>query len=98
MHNEYNIVDLHHYNNVNTIGGMDQDDGLKTPFMSLCREHHNLFHNKGKRHFEDLYHIEGVWLNPQLVYELLDTYPGHFKLFRKRLKEGYYDGLIRKEK
>ena len=98
VHNEYNTVDLHHYNNVNTIGGMDQDDGLKTPFMSLCREHHNLFHNKGKRHFEDLYHIEGVWLNPQLVYELLDKYPNHFKLFRKRLKEGYYDDIIVKEK
>ena len=98
VHDEYNTVDLHHYNNVNTIGGMDQDDGLKTPFMSLCREHHNLFHNKGKRHFEALYHIEGVWLNPQLVYELLDIYPNHFKLFRKRLKEEYCDGLIRKEK
>jgi len=94
VHDEYNTVYLHHYNNVNTIGGMDQDDGLKTPFMSLCREHHNLFHNRGKRHFEDLYHIEGVYLNPQLVYELLDTYPGHFKLFRKRLKEGYYDDAI----
>lgn len=98
VHDEYNTIDLHHYNNVNTIGGMEQDDGFKTPFMSLCRDHHNLFHNKGKRHFEDLYHIEGVWLNPQLVYELLDKYPNHFKLFRKRLKEGYYDGLIRKEK
>lgn len=97
VHDEYNTVDLHHYNSVASIGGMEKDDGLKTPFMSLCREHHNLFHNRGKKYFEDLYHIEGVWLNPQLVYELLDIYPNHFKLFRKRLKEGYY-GLTRKEK
>ena len=98
-HDEYNTVDLHHYDSVSsTYGNYENDDGLQGRYMSLCREHHNLFHSKGKKYFEDLYHIEGVWLNEQLVYELLDIYPNHFALFRKRLKEGYYQGLIRKEK
>ena len=51
-----------------------------------------------RKEFIEKYILEPVWLNEQLVYELLDKYPNHFKLFRKRLKEGYYDGLIRKEK
>jgi hypothetical protein len=51
-----------------------------------------------KKEFIEKYILEPVSLNEQLVYELLDVYPNHFKLFRKRLKEGYYDGLIRREK
>ena len=55
-------------------------------------------HNIPKKEFIEKYHLQPVWLNEQLVYELLGVYPNHFKLFRKRLKEGYYDGLIRREK
>lgn len=92
-------VDLHHWKTIASAAGTyENDDGLKTPFMSLCRIHHNEFHEICEKEFEEKYHIEGVWLNPQLVYELLEVYPNHFKLFRKRLKEGYYDELIRKEK
>ncbi len=92
-HNEYNTIDLHHYNSVASIGGLEHDDGLKTPFMSLCREHHTEFHNIGIKDFEEKYHIEGIWLNPNLVFKMLDIYPNHFKLFRKRLKEGYYKNV-----
>ena len=92
-------ADLHHWNTIASAAGTyENDDGLKTPFMSLCRIHHNEFHEIGQKEFEEKYHIEGVWLNPQLVYELLEVYPNHFKLFRKRLKEGYYRGIIKEEK
>ena len=87
-------ADLHHWKTIaSAAGAYENDDGLKTPFMSLCRMHHNEFHEIGQKEFEEKYHIEGVWLNPQLVYELLEVYPNHFKLFRKKLKEGYYEGL-----
>ena len=91
-------ADLHHWKTIaSAAGAYENDDGLKTPFMSLCRIHHNEFHEIGQKEFEEKYHIEGVWLNPQLVYELLGVYPNHFKLFRKRLKEGYYRGIIKEE-
>ena len=91
-------VDLHHWKTIASVAGTyENDDGLKTPFMSLCRIHHNEFHEIGQKEFEEKYHIEGVWLNPQLVYELLGVYPNHFKLFRKRLKEGYYRGIVKEE-
>ncbi|RRD39268.1 hypothetical protein EII29_07625 [Leptotrichia sp. OH3620_COT-345] len=96
-HDEYNTVDLEHYDNVNTIGGYEFDDGLQTRFMTLCREHHSERHSISEKDFENKWYLSGVWLNPQLVYELLPVYPNHFKLFRKRLKEGYYDGLIVKK-
>ena len=91
-------VDLHHWKTIASAAGTyENDDGLKTPFMSLCRIHHNEFHEIGQKEFEEKYHIEGVWLNPQLVYELLEVYPNHFKLFRKRLKEGYYRRIVKEE-
>lgn len=91
-------VDLHHWKTIaSAAGAYENDDGLKTPFMSLCRIHHNEFHDKGQKEFEEKYHIEGVWLNPQLVYELLGVYPNHFKLFRERLKDGYYRGIVKEE-
>lgn len=91
-------ADLHHWKTIaSAAGAYENDDGLKTPFMSLCRIHHNEFHEIGQKEFEEKYHIEGVWLNPQLVYELLGVYPNHFKLFRKRLKEGYYRRIIKEE-
>lgn len=91
-------ADLHHWKTIaSAAGAYENDDGLKTPFMSLCRIHHNEFHEIGQKEFEEKYHIEGVWLNPQLVYELLGVYPNHFKLFRKRLKEGYYRGIIKEK-
>jgi hypothetical protein len=91
-------ADLHHWKTIASAAGTyENDDGLKTPFMSLCRIHHNEFHEIEQKEFEEKYHIEGVWLNPQLVYELLGVYPNHFKLFRKRLKEGYYRGIVKEE-
>ena len=99
VHDEYNTVDLEHWKTVaSSTGTYEHDDGLQNPFLTLCREHHNEKHNIGVESFKNRYYIEGVWLNPQLVYELLDKYPNHFKLFRKRLKEGYYEGLITKKK
>ena len=86
-------VDLHHYDNVNSIGGYSQCNGLKTRFMSLCREHHNLFHSMPMSEFEKKYQIQGIWLNPQNVYDLLKVYPNHFELFKKEYKEGKYGNL-----
>lgn len=86
-------VDLHHYDNVNSIGGYEHCNGLKTRFMSLCREHHNIFHSIPIKEFEKRYEVTGIWLKPQNVYELLKIYPGHFKLFKKEYKEGKYGNL-----
>ena len=85
------VVDLDHWITISSsVGTYKNDDGLQNPFISLCRKHHIEKHNIGIKDFEEKYHIEGVWLNPNLVFKMLDIYPNHFKLFRKRLKEGYY--------
>lgn len=75
-------VDLNHWDSVNTIGGYEHDDGLKTRFISLCREHHTLFHNTEKEVFAKKWHLEGVWLSVNLVIELKKVYPNHFKAFK----------------
>lgn len=77
----YHNVELHHYDSVNSIGGYEHCDGLKTRFMSLCREHHNLYHSIEQKEFENRFHIEGVWLNPNLVIMLKKIYSGHFQAF-----------------
>lgn len=92
------IVDLDHWNTVGSSAGTyENDDGLQNPFIPLCREHHILKHSLGKDTFQEKFIVGGVWLNPQLVYELLDVYPNHFKLFRKKLKEGKYKKLIKEK-
>ena len=89
------FIELDHYDNVSsTATTYDLDDGLQGRFISLCHKHHLEKHNIGREDFSDKYHIEGVYLNEQLVYNLLDVYPSHFKLFRKRLKNGEYDDVI----
>ena len=90
------IVELHHWDSVASIGGYDQCNGLKTRFITLCKKRHDEFHTKGIESFKELHHIEGIWLNEKLVYELLNVYPGHFKLFRKELKQGKYDYIKKK--
>ena len=87
------IVDLEHWDNANSIGGYEFDNGLKTRFISLCRKHHQEKHSLGRKDFEERYVLKGVWLNEKLVFDLLDTYKNHFKLFRKELNEGKYDYL-----
>lgn len=77
----YHNVELHHYDSVNSIGGYEHCDGLKTRFMSLCREHHSLYHSIEQKEFENRYHIEGIWLNPNLVIMLKKIYSGHFQAF-----------------
>ena len=97
IHDEYNTVELHHWKSISAAKGTyENDDGLSTPFISLCTQHHSEFHNIGIESFKELHHIEGIWLNEKLVYELLNVYPGHFKLFRKELKQGKYDYLKKK--
>ena len=71
--------------------------GLIDKVLVLCPSLTMEIHSIPKSEFIEKYILEPVLLNEQLVYELLDVYPNHFKLFRKRLKEGYCDGLIRKE-
>ena len=92
-HNEYNTIELHHWNSVASIGGYENCDGLKTPFMSLCAKHHQEFHATGKETFKNKYYIEGVWLNTELVKELKKIYKNHFKAFKEDK-----EWLIKKEK
>ena len=82
---------------MNEIGGYEFDTGLETRFLSLCRWHHAEIHSMPKEEFLEKYHLEPVYLNERLVYEILEVYPNHFKLFRKRLKEGYYRGIVKEE-
>lgn len=89
-------VELDHWKTVaSSVGNYENDDGLHNPFISLCSQHHTEKHDIGVESFKNKYYIEGVWLNPQLVYDLLKIYPGHFKLFRKRLKQGCYRDIIK---
>ncbi|MGL5714382.1 MAG: putative HNHc nuclease [Paraclostridium sp.] len=81
-------ADLHHVDNVNSIGGYEFDDGLKTRFMSLCREHHSLAHSIGQDEFDKRFILNGVWLNPTLVSELKKVYKNHFKAFDENLLKG----------
>ena len=88
------IVELHHYDSVASVYGIyENDDGLQGRYMSLCRNCHIKYHNVGQKEFEKLYHIEGVFLNPQLVFDLLPVYKNHFKKFRREYKEGKYGNL-----
>ncbi len=93
-HNEYNEIQLDHYDTVaNTVGIYENDDGLHGRFLPLCSYHHFEKHSKSLKEFEEKYHIEGVWLNPQLVYDLLPVYKNHFKKFKKEYREGKYGNL-----
>ncbi len=84
VHDEYNTVELHHWKSVaSAVGTYDDDDGLSTPFMSLCTFHHSEFHNTGIESFKNKYHIEGIWLNDRLVIDLKKVYPNHFKGFKE---------------
>ncbi len=99
IHDEYNTVELHHWKSISAAKGTyENDDGLSTPFISLCTQHHSEFHNIGIESFKNKYHIEGVFLNPQLVFDLLGTYTNHFKLFKRKYKEGFYGNLERYKK
>lgn len=80
-----NHADLHHSPALGI--GYEHDTGFLTGFLSLCREHHTEAHNKGLKEFEELYHIEPIWLNENLLFDLLDVYPNHFKKFRSDNKE-----------
>ena len=93
-HNEYNEIQLDHYDTVaNTVGTYENDDGLHGRFLPLCSYHHFEKHSKSLKEFEEKYHIEGVCLNPQLVYNLLGVYKNHFKKFKKEYREGKYGNL-----
>ena len=96
--NNNHIIELDHWDNVNQISGYEFDDGLQTRFISLCHKHHLEKHNIGRESFENKYYLEGIYLNEQLVYDLLDVYPSHFKLFKKRLKENFYKNIVRSKK
>ena len=87
------IVDLEHYDNVNRLGGYEHDTGLETRFLSLCRKHHFEIHSIPKQEFLEKYHLQAVYLNEKLVFELLNVYPNHFKKFKENYKKGIYGRL-----
>lgn len=74
---------LDHWDNVSQIGGYEYCNGLKTRFLPLCQEMHDKKHTIGREAFKELYHIEGIWLNENLVRELKKVYPNHFKGFKE---------------
>ena len=83
-HNEYNEIQLDHYDTVaNTVGTYENDDGLHGRFLPLCSYHHFEKHSKSLKDFENKYHIQGIWLNEQLVKELKKIYKNHFKAFKE---------------
>ncbi len=84
---EQREINLHHWDSVNSIGGYEHDDGLKTRFISLCKEHHTEFHNIEAKEFSKKYHIEGIWLSENIVRKLKkdNVYPGHFKSFKENI-------------
>ena len=86
---EQREIDLHHWDSVNSIGGYEHDDGLKTRFISLCREHHTEFHNIEAKAFSEKYHIDGVWLSENMVKKLKQDkiYPHHFKAYKLEREE-----------
>ena len=85
-HNEYNEIQLDHYDTVaNTVGTYENDDGLHGRFLPLCSYHHFEKHSKSLKDFENKYHIQGIWLNEQLVKELKKVYKNHFKAFKEMI-------------
>lgn len=72
-------ADLHHTPALGV--PYEQDTGLLTGFIPLCREHHSLAHSIGLIEFENRYHLQGIWLNPTMVIELKKVYKNHFKAF-----------------
>ena len=88
VHDEYNSIELHHWKSVSAAKGeYKYDNGLSTPFISLCTQHHSEFHSIGVETFKNKYHIEGVWLNEKLVIDLKKVYPNHFKAFKEKINE-----------
>lgn len=75
-------ADLHHFDSVASIGGYEFDDGLKTRFMPLCREHHTEFHAIGVQEFVKKYKIKGIYLNSNQIKVLKSVYKNHFKAFK----------------
>lgn len=74
-------ADLHHEPPLGT--NYELDDGLQTGFLPLCRYHHSERHNMSWEDFKKKWHVENVWLNPNLIVELKKVYPNHFKNFRE---------------
>lgn len=73
-------ADLHHTPALGV--PYEQDTGLLTGFIPLCREHHSLAHSIGLNEFENRYHLQGVWLNPTMIMELKKVYKNHFRAFQ----------------
>lgn len=64
-------ADIHH---VDSLGaGRNRDTYQhhdKHQYMALCREHHQLVHQMGKRTFEQKYHVKGIQLSQANLKEL----------------------------
>jgi hypothetical protein len=73
-------ADLHHWGSP---GEYAHDDGMKTPFMPICRKHHTEVHAIGPDSFNEKYLLKGgIWLGPEEVEELKKVYKNHFKAYR----------------
>lgn len=78
-------VTIHHHDTVaSTVSNYDKDDGLQGRMMSLCGRCHALAHTMSKEEFENRYHLQGVMLNPSLVFSLKKIYKNHFKAFDEK--------------
>lgn len=76
-------VTVHHYDTIaSTVTTYDKDDGLQGRMISLCGRCHAMAHTMSKSRFEELYHLQGVWLTPTIVNEIKPLYKGHFRAFK----------------
>ena len=71
-------VDLHHWDSVASLGGAKQDKG-QGRYISLCRLHHNEFHNVEAIEFYKKYKKKGIELSEDNIKELKKIYKNHFK-------------------
>lgn len=76
---------LHHEPPLGSIG-YEHDTGLITGFLPLCGDHHAQRHGMTWKEFKEMWHIQEVWLSENIVENLLKVYPGHFKGYRKLIK------------
>ncbi len=82
-------IELHHWYSVSSIGGRDNCTGLQVPFMTLCKEHHDMIHGQMSREqFCKAFVVQPIWMNEKMIRKLLSVYPGHFPKFRRMMADG----------
>ena len=81
-------ADLHHEPPIGSLQ-YQNDDGMQTGFLPLCRKHHTERHNIPASEFLERYHIQPIKLTENLLIYLCsaDIYPNQFAKFRRDYKQ-----------